>query len=518
MPSQLVQLPRVESPHQSELTTKISPVPARAYLILLTCLLALAGVPGAATAQPLETGVFDHIEFPGPERDLAFDRVIAAGGTSVRISVPWGAIAPGGEDGMTKPDGFRPRDPTDPFYKFASLDAQVTAAVRHGLMPILTIFHAPLWAERGTEGNPGARDPDPEELARFTEAVARRYSGTVQDLPRVSHWMLWNEPNLHRYFMPQYDTPYGQLVQNGTKALSPGRYRRLLQAFAREVHAVHPDNEVIAGGLAPFGRAAGGRHAVAPLRFMRELLCMSTANKPEPGCKPLRFDIWSTHPYTEGGPNHSSIEPENASLGDLPEMRKILKASVRSGHVKPNRKMRFWVTEFSWDTKPPDPEGVPMKIHARWVSEALYNMWRSGVSLVTWFKIRDEPSRGADGLHHESGLYFCNADGSDCNKRKRSFTAFQFPFVAFDRGNRVQVWGRAPNSRPATVDVEQRGNKGWRPLKTMDTNRFGIFRTRIRTRGDGPLRARIPDPPRARSLPFELMETPDFFVKIFGAE
>ena len=51
------------------------------------------------------------------------------------------------------------------------------------------------------------------------------------------------------------------------------------------------------------------------------------------------------------------------------------------------------MTEFSWDSNPPDPKGVPAVLEGRWVAEALYRMWSAGVSLVTWFTLRDQPVR-----------------------------------------------------------------------------------------------------------------------------
>ena len=108
----------------------------------------------------------------------------------------------------------------------------------------------------------------------------------------------------------------------------------------------------------------------------------------------LRFDIWSHHPYTSGGPTHRASNPDNVSIRELPRMRKVLRAGVRFKHIIHTGSVRFWVTEFSWDTNPPDPKGVPVDLHARWVSEALYRMWRAGVSLVTWFQLRDTATEG----------------------------------------------------------------------------------------------------------------------------
>jgi len=482
-----------------------------AVLALLTGLVA---APTAGAARPFETAVFDHLEFPGPDRDRAFDRVRAAGANTARISVVWASVAPGGP---TRPATFDARNPLDPAYHFEAIDRQVIAATRAGLEPYLMIFFAPEWAERGTVGPAGGRDPDPEALADFATAIATRYSGTMLGLPAVRHWQAWNEPNLHSFLMPQFKEPYDQNISGRGEALSPGLYRNLLRSFARAVRDVRPDNLVITGGLLPFGRSFGFRHAVAPLRFMRDLLCLTAENKPKDGCRPVPFDIWAHHPYTEGGPNHEAADPENASMGDLPEMRRILNAAIRAGHVASRGRVGFWVTEFSWETKPSDDEGVPMKLHARWLAEALYRMWRQGVTLVTWFKIRDETVVRDDGYKLESGLFFnCPKRESGCYRRKRSFTAFRFPFVAFDKGRRVLVWGRTPAGIRARVAIQQRRRNGrWQTLERVKTNRYGIFKDRLKA-GGGPLRARMLDSSRERSLPFELMETPDIPVRIFG--
>ena len=379
------------------------------------------------------------------------------------------------------------------------------------------LFHAPEWAERTTIGPGGGRNPDPREFGLFARAIAERYSGSTLGLPAVREWQAWNEPNLHRFLMPQFTTPYDQNVQGDFDLRSPELYRQLLRRFAHAVRSVSPDNRVITGGLLPFGRIFAWRHAVWPLQFMRELLCLTRENKPKPDCQPVPFDIWAHHPYTEGGPNHEASDRDNASMGDLPEMRQILDAAVRAGNVDSRGPVEFWVTEFSWETKPSDDEGVPMRLHARWLAEALYRMWQQRVSLVTWFKIRDETTVRPDGYKLESGLYFnCPARASGCYRQKRSFTAFRFPFVAFKKGRRVRFWGRTPDVS-ALVAVEQRRPSGnWRELTQVRTDRDGILSGRVRRVGGGPVRARMLEPQRERSLPFELKPTPDIPVRIFG--
>ncbi len=60
---------------------------------------------------------------------------------------------------------------------------------------------------------------------------------------------------------------------------------------------------MIAGALSPFTVENESYVTVGPLRFMREFLCMSADERPQPTCarKP-QFDIWAQHPYTPGGP------------------------------------------------------------------------------------------------------------------------------------------------------------------------------------------------------------------------
>src|SRR5205085_11897382 len=120
------------------------------------------------------------------------------------------------------------------------------------------------------------------------------------------------------------------------------------------------------------------------------LLCLSPTGPPRRVCdRTIQFDAWSTHPYTSGGPNHRAALPDDVSLGDLPKMKALLDAAVAQGVVVSPHKVAFWVTEFSWDSSPPDPKAVPARVLPRWVAEAFYWMWHSVVSLAMLFTFRD---------------------------------------------------------------------------------------------------------------------------------
>jgi hypothetical protein len=249
---------------------------------------------------------------------------------------------------------------------------------------------------------------------------------------------------------------------------------------------------------------------VGPLPFMRVMLCMS--KKLTPTCRSRsRFDVWAHHPYTSGGPNHHANLPDDVSLGDLPEMRRLLDAAIRAGHVESRQPIRFWVTEFGWDTSPPDPKGVPSRLHARWVAEAFYRMWSVGVSLVTWNQLRDEPFPGSP---FQSGLYFLGRTAEPV-RPKPALRAFRFPFVALPEKGRVVTWGRTPKSTRGRVVLERRLGRGrWKRLAVLQADRHGIFQRTWKLRPGGYMRARLAT--GELSLPFAVKKTRDRRVCVFG--
>jgi hypothetical protein len=369
-------------------------------------------------------------------------------------------------------------------------------AVAMGFTPIVYVQTAPKWAQGCAQGRGSCR-PSPGDLADFVTAAARRYRGGYQGLPRVRHWQIWNEPNYDGFLTPQADEV--------GRPLSPEIYRAMVDAAYGAIHAVHADNVVIAGGTFPFGSSSDIQDAVSPLLFMRQLLCLSADPAPRAVCrKRVRFDVWAHHPYTGGDPAHHANLPDNISIPDLWKMRVLLEAADKAGNLRSRGRVRFWVTEFAWDTNPPDPNGVPERLHARWVAEAMYRMWDQGVSLVTWFLLRDQ----ADSPF-QSGLYFRGSAGVESDRPKLALSAFRFPFVAFrePKTGSVRYWGRSPYGGAAVI-VEQR-TRSWRTTTRTRSNRHGIFSGRFRsTAKTGFVRARLVDREEA-SVPFSLVVPPD---------
>jgi cellulase (glycosyl hydrolase family 5) len=414
--------------------------------------------PGTA---PLATALADPWLFNSTQRERALAMTRAAGASYVRLTVSWSAIAP-----SLRPDGFVATDPTSPGYNWSNYDVIVKQVEDAGLTPILDIESTPKWAYAKRPSAPNAGSPKASELGAFAKALAKHYDGSGT-APAVHVFQVWNEPNVSLYLNP----------------VKASVYRSMVNAFAASVHAVSSRNLVVAGALDPFGHKRSKKqrwNSVAPLAFMRSLLCVSKGAHPHATCRTsIHFDAWSHHPYTFGGAFGHARNPDDVELGDMPEMRSVLQAAVRLHHIRSTNGVRFWVTEFGWDTSPPRRHAAPMGLAARWTAESLYQAWRSGVSLLTWFGLQDRGGRSP----YQSGL-FRHSSSLASARVKPVRTAFRFPFVAYLGRGKVTVWGRDATSdkQLATIQLRNGTSGHWRTVARIRTNKYGIFKATLRLR------------------------------------
>ncbi|MGV1048807.1 MAG: hypothetical protein ACOYD4_09835 [Solirubrobacterales bacterium] len=440
-----------------------------AALSALAAVAALSAAPALAGPRPLNTG----ISYVDGNDALTMQQLRATGSTLAQTPVRWAVVAP-----EQQPTSWNPADPADPNYDWSFTDAWVKNAVAAGLTPVFQIRSAPRWADRCTP-SATAYDaickPDPAALAAFTTAAVRRYSGSFGGLPRVAYWQALNEPNLSLFFQPQFE---------GGKLVSPTIYRNLLNTFYAAVKAVDPSDQVIAGGLGPI--AVPG-FTVGPMKFTRQLLCMSGGKKPKPtpgNCEGgVHFDIFDIHPYTSGSPSHEG-GPNDVEMGDLGKLQNLLHAADRAGRIANTAKGRtpLWITEFSYDSKPPDPGGLAMKIESQWIPEALHQAWRNGVSNFFWYSLVDsepQPQRPFSETL-ESGLYFWSPTVAG-QRPKPAMRAYRFPFLAIREGDGLEYWGRTPDYLGGKIVLEAQHGKRWRRLGVARANSVGIFRGKVKT-------------------------------------
>ena len=470
-------------------------------LVALACLSVGASSAGAGV-HALHTGV----SYIYDNDAAAFDNAKRAGASIVQTPLRWASVAP-----SKQPAAWNPADPADPNYDWEFFDQWVSRAVAAGLTPVLQIRGAPLWAQRCHTGETDVPcDPDPAALASFATAAAKRYSGSFGGLPHVTYWQGLNEPNLSLFFAPQYE---------GNKAVSPHLYRTLINSFYAAVKAVDPSNLVIAAGLGPI---AVPKYTIGPMRFTRELLCMKGHNHPKPtagDCEGgVHFDIFDMHPYTTGGPTHQG-GINDVELGDLAKLKTLLAAADRADRIKGVfEHTPLWIMELSWDTNPPDPGGLPMKIESRWIDEALFNSWSLGIEYFFWYSLRDpEPEPNLPfSQTDQGGLYFRGPTVAQ-DQPKEILFAFRFPFVSYPRQKGLFFWGRTPSSSGGRVTIQILKRGHWHKVAVARADSAGIFQgvasRRYGKNRSGAVRALYKG---ESSLPFSMKPVPDFPHAPFG--
>jgi hypothetical protein len=455
-------------------------------LVALVALLGLGATAAEVRAQGLTLGFSADPALTGdtPAATAVWiPRAVQAGATMVRVNLTWSQVAPN-----ERAPGFNPADPASPGYNWSAIDAGVRDLTSQGLQVLLNITGAPAWAE-GPGAPPGVQPgtwrPDPAQFASFATAAAIRYDGRFPDplhpgafLPRVRYWQAWNEPNLDYYLSPQWTR-----VGNRWAPASPAIYRQLLNAFYAAVKRVSSSNFVVTAGTAPYGDPPGGQR-MPPVEFDRDLFCLRDDARLEPmSCPdPPHLDALSHHPYGIGGPLWHALNADDAAVPDMYKIARVLDAAERVGHVLPAGPKQLWVTEISWDSSPPDPDGVPILEQAHWLEQALYVLWRQGVDTVLWLQIEDSPPIPNYGSTYQAGLYFLDGGA------KPAAQAYRFPFVTRRlNAAQIQAWGRSPADGKVAIE-ELRGTR-WVLVRTLTAGVDQVFTTNLPLRGGAILRA-----------------------------
>jgi hypothetical protein len=441
----------------------------------------------APPVRALTRAFTDDVWFDGPSWTA---RTVITGARLVLLEVDWASVAPD-----PPAPGVDPTSPNDPQYKFAYIDAVLRQFAGTGIQAAFLVSDAPTWAE--TAGGPsaleaaGAWKPDPTAFGQLATALARRYSGSFPDplkpgqaLPRVRYYQAWAEANINVHLSPQWILSNGQWVQTG-----PLIYRSLLNSFYAGIKSVHPDNVVLTSGFGPFGdlpgacdnAQAGNGCRMPPAKFLRTLLCVQGSALTPTACpNPAHFDALAMDPYEVGPPTRPAANADDATAPDLGHLMTIINKARKLGRALPRASKQLWVTEFSYDSSPPNPTAVSTATQARWLEQSFYVFWNEGVSTVVWYLLRDQA--GTDySTSYFSGVYFYNGTP------KPSFEAYRFPFVVMPAGKKARAWGISP--RTGSVTVQRQKGATWKTLFHVKVAAGRVFVRNISPRLHGNFRA-----------------------------
>ena len=197
--------------------------------------------------------------------------------------------APGPALGQLRDAGFRAVAVTS-FWEpgLSAPSAEELAVLRDvgaradGLRLFVAVYH------RGSATTPLTA----EARAQFAAYVA----AVVREVPAVRDVIVGNEPNLNRFWLPQFD-------EAGNDVAAPAYFALLAEAYDAAKQAAD-DVTVWGGALAPRGidRPGTGRDTHSPTTFVRDLGAAYTAS----GREEPPLDGFAFHPY----PASSSVPPD----------------------------------------------------------------------------------------------------------------------------------------------------------------------------------------------------------------
>lgn len=476
--------------------------------LLATALGTLAAVlatalPAAANSTQ-RTMLQDDTQMLSPDpavRARALDETKGLGVEIVKVLVSWRDIAP---EGATKPAGFVGQDPgAYPSESWALYDDLVGEARDRGLEVFMMIGgRAPDWASAkpgrcgGKPCPPGSTRPNPVEFGRFVTAVGKRYSGSYPNpgpsggqLGRVGIWSVLNEPNLAKFLAPRNRRDRARTL------VSPALYRGLYLAAHRALSATgHASDTILIGELLPFVRRSD---AIAPLEFLREMACVDKNFRPFRGraarlrgCKRRFRALPGTgvayHPYTPaGGPRAKTLGKDDATIDTLGRLSYTLDQLSKRRRLAV-RRMPIWITEFGFQTRPPDPFQAGIARVPGFMGEAEWLAFRNRrVASYSQYPLLDDATVGqgfGKFSGFQSGLRFSNG-----SVKPGVYDAFRLPFfVRLVSPSRVEVFGGVRAGRAGeTVAVESGSGSNFTALRAgaATLGPAGYFRKVIRVRG-----------------------------------
>ncbi|MDX6556011.1 MAG: polysaccharide biosynthesis protein PslG [Miltoncostaeaceae bacterium] len=332
------------------------------------------GAVAAVQDDVLATVALDNVE-------SRLSLVAESGVRVTRVDIFWSTVA------QTKPR--KATDPADPAYDWSVADAIFTGLKKRKIIPIVSVYSSPAWAAGGKTTpigqayNPNA--PNAKMYGQFMKAVATRYNGKFRvagkKLPKVSHYEIWNEPNLKAFF------------RSGTRTSIP-KYVGLVKAAYPQIHAANKKAVVIAGVGGPRGK--NGKGNLGARTWLNGIV----------KAKGVTFDAYSQHIYPSSAPNKKV--KAFPSWSSIDEILKTLD--------KKKKGMPLYITEAGYTTAQTTFRDVMVTPRQqRGYLKQIFNLKQvknPRVPVVVWFNLQDNANWPA-GLLREDGV------------QKLSYTSFR---------------------------------------------------------------------------------------------
>ncbi|MGL6278994.1 MAG: hypothetical protein ACRC50_05505 [Gaiella sp.] len=464
-------------------------------------------VVAAALAAPAHAGG------PGLELGVAEDAV--RGSTLVETRAQLALVRLAGFTAVRVTSKWAPGQVAPTPGELAVLRNVAAGAALSGVKVYVAVFAA---GSATTPLTPEAQD----QLAATVAAI-------VRDVPSLDDVVIGNEPNLNRFWLPQFGP-------DGVNASAPA-YLGLLARAYDAVEAVDPGARVWGGATAARGsdRPDGQRPTTSPTAFVRAL---GTAYRASGRTAPV-MDGYVHHPYPDSSEQSPAVaHPTTTTIGvaDYDKLVALL-AEAFDGTAQPGSSLPILYGELGIESRIP-PGKAPLysgkeptttrpvderKQAASYETAIRLSFCQPNVRGLLLFHARDEPALAA----WQSGIYY--ADGTpkasfygvrDAVRRVRGGSIARCPGLAlpirltdvrfptsdtFARGDRVVrfrcdldcAWEVRALRADGAVAATTRGwgLAGERATASLGRRRFGGQPIRLELRALHPVN---PGPPRVR--------------------
>jgi hypothetical protein len=358
-------------------------------LIASLCALAALVLPaGALASQHMYMGA---AEDEGRNADpqvamMKMELAKAAGFDTIRITANWSpgqsAVPPG---------------------QLQALQSIAAAGIFLDIRVVATVMP---FGSRATPLTAAART----QFARFAADIVRR-------VPTIREYIVGNEPNLNRYWLPQFGL-------DGEDVAAPA-YVQLLARTYDLMKAADPKIFIIGGSVSPRGidRPGTGRDTHSPTAFITD---MGIAYRAMKRSKPI-MDGFSFHPYGENSstpPTLAHLSGTSLGIADYPRLVALL-GQAFNGTAQKGSSLPIVYDEYGVDSQIPDAkrgfyggtEPATTKPVSEGVQAAYYNealrmaACQPTVHGFLIFHVTDE----TDHNRWQSGVYY--ADGTPKSSR-----------------------------------------------------------------------------------------------------
>jgi len=244
---------------------------------------------------------------------------------------------------------------------------------------------------------------DQGSFARFAASLARA-------MPEVRHFIVGNEPNLNRFWLPQFGP-------SGNDLAAPA-YERLLARTYDALKAASPGVDVVGGTLAHLGAdvPGTGRDTHSPARFILDL---GAAYKLSGRRKPI-MDAFDYHPYMERSnlpPSFHHLKSRTLTIADYGKLVSLLRRAF-DGTAQPGSTLPIVYGEFGVESQVPAQEGelysgrepstthpVTEAVQAKYYAQAMQlAACRPTVRTFLLFRLIDSPALP----DWQSGVYYAD--------------------------------------------------------------------------------------------------------------